>query len=281
MPYCKSRSPLNPRVTEQGMQRLSFVIPMLLTILTVVAGYAASWQWERYRYHQALIQSTTSALQLPPLSLNQASATQAVTGQLISVTGQWLAASAVRIAPRMEAARMGEWLIQLFQYKSVDGSIRQLAVHRGWRLSSTIEPSTVETVTLKGQSAQSLGRSLELSKVAPPTTLGVWQNYDVTQHSKIMALPLDQIILIETADPNDKTAFVRVEPNQALLGLRDKADKNKGYMLQWLGLAMVGFIGLLWMIRSIWQSRPRVDKVNLKPSKSPNAKPTAAARKVK
>ena len=249
-------------------------IPLLLALLTVLASCAAAWQYQRYQYHQQLIavaaDNARAGEQAAPVSINQLNGAAVQFLQTLTVTGQWLPNSAVDIAPRLVDGRMGAWRVQVLSYVDSAGKTRHLAVHRGWlaqgQTIQITDPTTTQTsdqkalglVQLTGFVTAALGKAFEL-KADAHTRLGTWQNYSLTDHAKLTNLTLDPLILVQTDKPTGADApFIRANPEQERLTLQDKTNKNWGYMLQWLGLALVGAVGLLWMLVSSRRQKAKI-----------------------
>jgi cytochrome oxidase assembly protein ShyY1 len=250
MNHCKSELAANRLRAEQG----SAWIPALLVLLSAIALAAAVWQWQRSAYHQALAaQAKTQQASAQHLDLNATLAS--MPRSAVQVQGQWLDNSTVFVAPRIHAAKAGAWVVSVLRY-SVQGQTRHIAVHRGWILQKNVLEKPVldslpkETVVLHGQSVPTLGRSYELG--APKyTELGLWQNHDLAAHSKLLGVQLDDAVLVlSPASPDaEANTLQRDNPANAEQQWQEKADKNLGYAVQWLGLGLVGLFGLLWMLR--------------------------------
>jgi cytochrome oxidase assembly protein ShyY1 len=112
-------------------------------------------------------------------------------------------------------------------------------------------------VTLEGVLVESLPKAYEL-KAVKPETLGLWQNHDVLTHGAVIGKTLESKVLVLSTNSNDaeKPLLRRIPAEQAIETLVQKAASNRGYAAQWLGLALVGMIGLGWM----WRSRHKIDK---------------------
>ena len=273
--YCKSRTAHALSLREHGAMLGAWLIPLFLGVLTLVALFAAYWQWQRQAHHLDLAAQAQASLASAPIFINAQAL--AAAGRPVTVTGQWLAGSTVRIAPRLDAGRMGEWVVSVLQYRAADGSLRHIAVHRGWRLvnmtkdmnkdmtknmsKNVAEDMTQGEISLTGQMASALGRSFELATPPAPSALGVWQNHDLAQHGKILNISLDLQILVQYTSTPAIPGWVRLDPKAAPAQWQDKADKNLGYRVQWLGLAAVGLAGLAWMGWTGWRGRNRVSAV--------------------
>jgi cytochrome oxidase assembly protein ShyY1 len=128
-------------------------------------------------------------------------------------------------------------------------------VHRGWIVQKNVLEKpllahlTPETVALQGQLVPALARAFELTS-PKYSELGLWQNHDVAAHSKLLGVQLDNAVLVLSPASQDAEAktFKRDNPANAEKQWQEKADKNLGYAVQWLGLALVGLFGLLWML---------------------------------
>ncbi len=234
-------------------QRGRAVIPALLLALTLCAGAAAMWQWQRALHHADLAKQATQQ-QSKPRNLNL----EANTGVgLVRLSGRWLPESTVFISPRMMDGRMGAWAVSVLQYQDATASTRHLAVQRGWAqqtqpmLAPVLAPLPSGVVTLQGQLVDALPRAFELSAVKP-SSLGVWANHSLAAHGDSLRLRLEPgVLVLSDASPDaDAPQLRRVPAQQAIDLLNDKAASNRGYMVQWFGLFIVGLVGLAWMWRN-------------------------------
>ncbi len=237
MNHCKTEtlSSRLPRHSQCG----SVWIPALLMLLALTASAAAVWQWQRSQYHAALSQQ----VQAPQ-----------------RVTGVWLPDSTVYIAPRMMDARMGAWAVSVLQTADTKGLSSYIAVQRGWAQQIRpdappyLAPLSTQTVTLQGNWVNALPNAYALGQQTH-AALGVWQNYDAKAHAQLLNIALAPQILVLSADSPDAERGVlrRSSAQKELNFFAEKADKNRGYAAQWLGLAIVGVGGLAWM----WRGRKR------------------------
>jgi cytochrome oxidase assembly protein ShyY1 len=251
MIHCKTEARVNDGLAlQQG--GVAF-IPLLLALLTVCASAAALWQWQRAQFHTELAQ-VTAQQQQAPINLNtdkDSGASQA------RVTGHWLQGSTVFVSPRIMDAQMGALAVSVLKYTDPQGQAHNIAVQRGWAPQTqplqapTVAPLSLSEVTLLGQRVDALARSFEL-KTMPLTTLGIWTNYDVAAHGAVLNIALDPrlLVLSDTSADADTLQLRRVPAQHAIATLTQKAASNRGYALQWLGLALVGVFGLAWMWRN-------------------------------
>lgn len=238
---------------QHGRITAHLLIPLLLALVTLAAGAAAVWQWQRIDYHAQLAQVAT-AQRLQPYSLNQSRNTQP---GLATVTGQWLPNSTVYISPRMVDGKMGALVLTVLRYQDASGAQQHLAVQRGWAQQSqpnqmpALADLPAGTVKLKGELSASVPKAFEL-KAVTPQALGIWQNYDSLVHAKLVNQQLALPILVLTSDSPDSenTTLRRNSTEQTVLALQQKANSNRGYALQWLLLCLVGLCGLGWMWRT-------------------------------
>jgi cytochrome oxidase assembly protein ShyY1 len=251
MHHCKTE------VSEQALDGLTqagkILIPTLLAVLTVIACLAAVWQWQRSSYHESLVQSTIQKQQfVRNLNTDVHSSVSRVT-----VTGKWLNNSTTFVTPRVIEGRMGAWVISILAYIDSSGESRFLAVHRGWASQGQVNqaprlmPLSLEPVALQGDLVSVLPKSYEL-KPFNPYELGLWANYDLASHARVLNIKLEPVILQaspESRDP-DSQQLRRISSMQLVATLEQKAASNRGYAFQWLGLALVGLFGLAWMWRS-------------------------------
>jgi cytochrome oxidase assembly protein ShyY1 len=255
MIHCKTEARVNDGLAlQQGGVAL---IPLLLGLLTVCACAAALWQWQRAQFHTELAQ-VTAQQQQAPINLNTDKDSGA---SHVRVKGVWLQGSTVFVSPRMMDARMGALAVSVLKYTSPQGQAHYIAVQRGWApqpqplQAPAVAPLSVSEVTLLGQRVEALARSFEL-KTMPFTALGIWANYDLAAHGAVLNIVLDSRILVlsDTSPDADAQQLRRVPAQQAIAALSQKAASNRGYALQWLGLALVGVFGLAWM----WRNRLKV-----------------------
>jgi cytochrome oxidase assembly protein ShyY1 len=251
MHHCKTEVPEQAQggLTQTG----NILIPALLAVLTLIACFAAIWQWQRSSYHESLVQSTIQKQQLVrSLNTDVNSSISRVT-----VNGRWLSNSTTFVTPRVIEGRMGAWVISILAYVDSSGESRFLAVHRGWAAQGQVNqaprlmPLSLGPVALQGDLVSVLPKSYEL-KPFNPSELGLWANYDLASHASVLKLKLEPAILQvspESRDP-DSQQLRRVSSVQLVAALEQKAASNRGYAVQWLGLALVGLFGLAWMWRS-------------------------------
>jgi cytochrome oxidase assembly protein ShyY1 len=258
MHYCKTEASqtCNLSMTQKGKA----LIPSLLAILTVIAACAAVWQWQRNQFHERLAFAASQQQQKARDLNREPQSTQ----KHVTVMGQWLADSTVFIAPRIIDGRMGALAVSVLSYQDVSNTRRYIAVNRGWAPQTQINQAPVllplpfESVTLTGDLIAALPKAFEL-KAATPTSLGVWQNHDVSRHAALLKRELEPHILqltLASADA-DSRQLRRVSSQQAIQALEQKAASNRGYAVQWLGLTLVGLFGLVWMWRSRFNSKSK------------------------
>ncbi len=258
MHYCKTEDShkRQPALTQLGVA----LIPVLLLLLSILASLAAVWQWQRSQYHLQKADTATAQL-LQPRNMN----TDAVlSASYVTVTGRWLADSTTFVSPRMMDGRMGAQAISVLAYINSAGNSQHIAVQRGWAaqesptVAPNLPPLTQLPVRLQGELVEALPKALELKSI-PPTRLGLWQNYDTTTHARLVKVSLDpQVLILLPSSPDlEAQQLRRVPAQQTIDTLRQKANTNQGYALQWLGLALVGLIGLAWMWRT--QSNTRLN----------------------
>jgi cytochrome oxidase assembly protein ShyY1 len=230
------------------------LIPVLLVVLTSIAVAAAVWQWQRSEYHA--VKATVAVAQLAqPQNLNTDTASSAT---YVTVTGTWLPDSTTFISPRLMNGQMGAQVVSVLAYIDSKGAMQHIAVQRGWAAQSspTVAPAVAglisSSVNLTGELVAALPRAFEL-KALTPSRLGLWQNYDATAHTELVKTTLlpKILVLLPTSPDFEREQLRRIPAQQAIDMLTQKADSNRGYALQWLGLALVGLIGLVWM----WQAR--------------------------
>lgn len=256
MTHCKTEARLP--TCFAWSQRGNVLIPALLLLLTVTAWAAAVWQWQRSQHHHQLAQVAAKQLGQPVL-LNQLTSAQN-DATYVKVQGHWLANSTVFVSPRMLDARMGAQIVTVFHYIDGAGQARYLVVNRGWAQQiSANEPPTIKAltninVTLEGTLVEALPRAFELKKTVPQS-LGIWSNHDLTLHASLIGKPLDNRILqlSDTSPDGEAQQLRRASAKSQIAALEQKAASNQGYAFQWLGLALVGIVGLAWM----WRSRTR------------------------
>ncbi len=251
MKHCKTQRDTNRSRAEQG----SLWLPALILFLTVAALAAAVWQWQRSNFHQALAMQAKAQLTSGHwLDLNGTSDANRVGAA--RVQGQWLENSTVFVTPRIQAGQMGAWVVSVLRYTS-QGQTRNIGVHRGWVAQKSVmqKPDLIslvsDTVVLHGNVVPALGRAFELS-LPNYSELGLWQNHDLAAHSKLLGVQLDDRVLVLSPLSPDVEAKIlqRDNPVTAEKLWQDKADKNLGYAVQWLGLGGVGLFGLAWMLRN-------------------------------
>jgi cytochrome oxidase assembly protein ShyY1 len=235
--------------TQQGLA----LIPILLVVLTSMTVAAAVWQWQRSEYH-ALKATLATAQLAQPQNLNTDAASSAT---YVAVTGTWLPNSTTFISPRLINGQMGAQVVSVIAYIDSKGAMQHIAVQRGWAAQSspTVAPAvarlTSSSINLTGELVAALPKAFEL-KAVTPNHLGLWQNYDSTAHAELVKIALQPkiLVLLPTSPDLEREQLRRIPAQQAIDALTQKANSNRGYALQWLGLSLVGLMGLAWMWRT-------------------------------
>lgn len=253
MIHCKTEAIKNkiPALTQHGF----VIIPAFLVVLVILAAAASVWQWQRANLHGAMAQEVMAS-QKNNLSLNLNQNVPNGIGS-VSVSGHWLANSTVYVSPRLMEGRLGALLVSVLSYEDGAGKTRHIAVQRGWAPQS--QPNTVPKlvalatgrVELRGELSAHVAHAFELQSIKP-VSLGLWQNHSVIAHGELLNVQLDPMVLVLSQNSADADALhlQRVPAQQLINTLRQKSDTNKGYAFQWLGLALVGLIGLFFMWRT-------------------------------
>jgi cytochrome oxidase assembly protein ShyY1 len=251
MIHCKTKvSHQSQRArTQQGL----VLIPILLVVLTLIAVVAAVWQWQRSEYH-ALKATAATAQLAQPQNLNTDAASLAT---YVTVTGTWLPDSSTFISPRLMNGQMGAQVVSVLAYIDSKGAMQHIAVQRGWAAQSspTVAPAVARltslSVNLTGELVAALPRAFEL-KTITPDRLGLWQNYDAATYAQLVKVALQPkiLVLLPTSPDAEREQLRRIPAQQAIDTLTQKANSNSGYALQWLGLSLVGLMGLAWMWRT-------------------------------
>jgi cytochrome oxidase assembly protein ShyY1 len=246
------------------VRRLSIkqsILVLILLGLMAITLWAGKWQWQRAQYHDALLKIALAkqAQSIPALDLNRMTTPQ-FTGQLLRVSGTWLADSTTYVSPRIMDGVRGAWAISVLQYLDAQGEWHFMPVHRGWVPQTHANqppelPSLIGgNVVLQGEFVDKLPQSFELGK-PDLSQLGLWPNYSVSAHAAIVNKPLQPYILVLAANTGtidrDASVLRRVSLQTASEGFAEKAAKNRAYMVQWLGLCLVLVLGslVLWRRR--------------------------------
>jgi cytochrome oxidase assembly protein ShyY1 len=259
MIHCKTEARPEGQLalTQHGFS----IIPALLAVLTLSACVAAVWQWQRSELHTTMAQNAKKQ-RLIPLLLN-IETVKLNSASFVRVQGRWLDHSTTYISPRLMDGKMGAIVISVLQYSDLSGKKKFIAVNRGWAQQSqptqapTLAALTSETVTLEGGLVDAMPKAYELQSIKP-TALGLWQNHDVLNHGELIGKTLESKVLVLSTTSSDTEAqsLRRIPAEQAIDTLEQKAASNRGYTFQWLGLALVGLVGLGWM----WRSRSSLKK---------------------
>lgn len=230
----------------------------IMIITPILTGYAALWQWQRSQYHQYLLKSKqlNQANFQTPIHLNTTRLPNKI-DQIIAVSGQWVPNSTVYISPRLINGVRGALIISVFSYINFQKQTQYIAVNRGWtaqhvaQLPPVLPPLSTNLVHLKGQWIETIPRVFELNSL-PIKQLGIWQNYNWLTHAQLTHTHLSPYILKLSKDSPDINAIESIKLIRDSLTaeidiLSNKAAKNKGYMIQWLGLCLISCIGLLYL----------------------------------
>jgi cytochrome oxidase assembly protein ShyY1 len=248
MIHCKTEVSYQPNLarTQQGRA----LIPILLLVLTLIAGAAAVWQWQRSEYHTHKANAATAQL-LQPQNLNK---DNTLSSSYVTVTGTWLADSTTFVSPRLLNGQLGAQVLSVLAYIDAKGKTQHIAVQRGWAVqpAPTVAPAvaglTSLAVKLDGELVANLPKAFEL-KALVPDRLGLWQNYEPLAHSQLVKVALQPkiLVLLPTSPDAEREQLRRIPAQQAIDTLVQKSVTNRGYALQWLGLSLVGLMGLAWM----------------------------------
>ncbi|MEY3995908.1 MAG: hypothetical protein RL344_251 [Pseudomonadota bacterium] len=250
----------NISFSKQYLSKSKLILLIIILVLISLSLYAAIWQWQRAQYHDTLLKNIlTQQLDLKKIiNLNTSSYLSKV-GQTVNVKGRWLPNSTTYVSPRIINGVRGSLVISIFSYINQQGDTHYIAVHRGWavqknaNLPPDIPPLPTTTIDLKGQWANKISQSFELG----PTylnSLGLWQNYNIIAHAQLTKTTLLPYILVLSTDSPDRYHTESIElkresPQIIVSQLTEKAAKNRGYMVQWLGLFIVGCFGLILLYR--------------------------------
>jgi cytochrome oxidase assembly protein ShyY1 len=242
------------------LKRSKIILLIIILILISLSLYAAIWQWQRAQYHDTLLKNIlTQQLDLNKIiNLNTSSSLSKV-GQTVNVKGRWLPNSTTYVSPRIINGIRGSLVISIFSYINQQGDTHYIAVHRGWavqknaNLPPDIPPLPTTTIDLKGQWASKVSQSFELGSIYL-NSLGLWQNYNITAHAQLTKTTLLPYILVLSTDSPDRYHAESIElkresPQTIVSQLTEKAAKNRGYMVQWLGLFIVGCFGLILLYK--------------------------------
>lgn len=243
---------------SKNKSKLILILSLLL--LTSLTLYAAIWQWQRAQYHDTLLKDILiqQADLKKKINLNTSPFLGKIS-QVVSVSGKWLPNSTTYISPRIINGVRGALVISILSYINKQGGTYYIAVHRGWTIQKDanvppdIPPLSTTVVDLKGQWINKISESFELSSIHLDK-LGLWQNYNIIAHAQITKTTLLPTILVLSPDSPDmyqseSAGFKRESPQIVAKKLIEKAAKNRGYMIQWLGLFMVGCFGLFILYR--------------------------------
>jgi cytochrome oxidase assembly protein ShyY1 len=253
MIHCKTEMIKNktPALAQRGFA----IIPALLVMLVLLALVASGWQWQRAQLHEKMALQTLSAQKNSvPVNLNQTVSNDATS---VNVSGYWVANSTVYISPRLIDGRLGALLVSVLRYDTASGKTRYIAVQRGWAPQSqpNVAPKqaalATERVELNGELSNHVTHAFELQSVQP-VSLGLWQNHNLTVHGELLNVQLDPmvLVLVHGGADADSLYLQRVPAQQRIDTLKQKSDTNKGYAFQWLGLALIGMMGLFLMWRN-------------------------------
>lgn len=240
-----------------------YILPLILFILIGLSLAAAVWQWQRSQYHEGLLQAALQRQAQPasPINLNaltDLSQAAVMVGDAVMVSGSWLPNSTTYVSPRLHNGQQGALLVSVLAYQDTLGSPHYLAVNRGWARQAAANAAPImpelssAVVHLSGDIINHLPTAFELKTLAI-TQLGLWQNYDGAAHARLLHKSLQPYILQLSDQSADAEAGVlqRVSSKARSDEWAEKAAKNRGYMVQWLGLFIVGLVGLgvLWRKR--------------------------------
>jgi cytochrome oxidase assembly protein ShyY1 len=141
---------------------------------------------------------------------------------------------------RPQQGRAGFYLVMPFK---IAGSDTSVLVARGWlpreaehnrlpRYATPAGPTTIEGIV-----TGSPGHVMELGTPAPLKPNAIVQNVDVAGFAAASGLKLQPFFVEQTGPAQPGEALVRDWPAPST-----GVDRNKGYALQWYGLATMAFL---------------------------------------
>ncbi len=250
---------LNISFLKPYLIKSKLILLVLLLVLISLTLYAAVWQWQRAQYHDNLLSNIliqqTDLKKI--LNLNTSPFLGKI-GQTVKVSGKWLPTSTTYISPRIVNGVRGSLVISIFSYINRQGDTHYIAVHRGWavqkdaNLPPYIPPLSTATIDLKGEWTNKISQSFELGSINL-NKLGLWQNYNIIAHAQLAKITLLPYILVLSPDSpdihqSDPIKLKRESLQNRVKHLTEKAAKNRGYMVQWLGLFIVGCFGFFSLL---------------------------------
>lgn len=217
-------------------------IPLVATVLLVALGIAlGNWQERRAAQKTALQARLTERGAGAPLVLGPALTPLApMEYRRVTVHGEFNPGWAVFLDNRPQQGRAGFYLVMPFK---IAGSDTSVLVARGWlprdaehdrlpRFDTPAGPTTIEGVV-----TASPGHVMELGTPAPVRPNAIVQNVDVAGFARASGLKLQPFFVEQTGPSRPGETLVRDWPAPST-----GVERNKGYALQWYGLALMAFL---------------------------------------
>lgn len=235
-------------------------IAALLLALAVAAGFALLSQWQLARSVSTgtvVDRSTETTLPLEAVAKPQSPVTTASDGQLVTVSGRFVAGDYVVLSKRLNGGADGYWIVG---HLTTDGGAG-VAVGLGWTASKTEATSVAEQ--LGGSAAEVSGRYVadeapqetdfehgKLSTLSAAALVNLWQDADpagVYGGYIVASTPVAGLVAIDSPRP-----VVEVELNWL----------NLFYAAEWVLFA--GFAIFLWwrLVKDAWEKEQTTASVD-------------------
>jgi surfeit locus 1 family protein len=218
-------------------------IPLVATVLLVGLGIAlGNWQERRAADKTALQQRLAARSAAAPVALGPAPVPLApLEYRRVILQGQFVTGWPVFLDNRPQQGRAGFYLVMPFK---IAGSDTCVLVARGWLprdaavhdrrpgFTTPAGPTTVEGIV-----TGKLGHVLQLGSAAPVQPGAIVQNLDVADFARASGLILQPFFVQQTGPNTPGEALVRDWPAPST-----GVERNKGYALQWYGLAAMALL---------------------------------------
>ena len=240
-----------------GPLRFRFRLVPFLAMLVVVAIGCALGQWQLRRADQkraidvklaqrgaAPVLAAGEILKpdatSPPASASIPSSTvETLEYRRIRARGSFVQDWPLYLDNRPYQSRAGLYVLMPFR---LAGSDRVLMIARGWIARDPRDRQHVPPlrtpggeVDIEGRVRRAPGRVMQLGEAAPPRPGAILQNVDLTEVGRAAGLPLQPLLIEQTAGPDDGLVRDWPQPSSGI-------ERHLGYAFQWFALAATAFV---------------------------------------
>ena len=216
-------------------------IPFIAAMLAVAVGVALGrWQTRRALEKEAIEARMTARAAMAPIDLNLTvpSANDAEYRR-VQARGEFLRNWPIYLDNRPYNGVAGFYVLMPFK---IAGSARHVLVERGWVRRDFAERAKLPPLAtpageteIQGVAVRRAGHLLQLGAEPPLRPGAVRENLSVQEFAHASGLDMLPLLVEQTSDTHD--GLVRDWPRPSA-----GAERNRGYALQWYGLAATAFL---------------------------------------